>query len=57
MTWMLILAATWALLSVPLALLVGRIIGLGDMRRAVQSQVAIPDFVPPEWTDSPADLR
>ena len=50
MSWMLVLATTWALLSAPLALLVGRMIRLGDQRQKAAIRPAVPDFVPAEWT-------
>ena len=50
MSWLLVLAITWALLSAPLALLVGRVVRLGDQRREATTRPAVPDFVPAEWT-------
>ena len=50
MSWILVIAAVWTLLSAPLALLVGRAIRLGDQRRAAEAPPAVPDFVPAEWT-------
>lgn len=57
MSWLLILAAAWTLLSVPLALLVGRMIRIGDLRRAAEARQAVPDHVPAGWTTTRAASR
>ncbi len=57
MSWMLIVGISWALLSVPLGLLIGRSIRLCDERESAQSQPAVPDFVPAGWTVLSADSQ
>ena len=49
MSWLLILGTAWALLSAPLALLVGRSIRCAEQASVPIPEVAIPDFVPAEW--------
>jgi hypothetical protein len=55
MSWMLVLAATWLLLSLPLALLLGRMIRVVDQRSAATPPPVVPDFVPASWTAFRAD--
>ena len=53
MSWMLVLATTWTMLAVLLALGIGRAVRVADRRRA-DATIAVPDFVPAEWSASPA---
>jgi hypothetical protein len=49
MGWMLIAGSAWALLTAPLALLVGRWIRLADQQESTHAWPAVPDFVPDDW--------
>jgi hypothetical protein len=49
---MLIAGSAWALLTAPLALLVGRSIRLADQRESTHACPAVPDFVPDDWAAS-----
>jgi hypothetical protein len=57
MSWMLIAGSAWALLSAPLALLVGRSIRLADQREPTPTCPAVPDFLPGDWATPAAGVR
>jgi hypothetical protein len=57
MSWLLVLGTAWALLSAPLALLVGRSIRCADQAVVACREPAVPDFVPAEWSAFPTGSR
>ena len=56
MSWVLVLATTWTMLAVLLALGIGRAVRVADRRR-VSASAAVPDFVPAAWSASPTASR
>ncbi len=50
MTWLLVVGAVWMAFAVPVALLIGRSIRLGDRIEPREGPVGVPDRVPNEWT-------
>jgi glycerol-3-phosphate acyltransferase PlsY len=50
MSWLLVAVTAWAVGSLPLALLIGRSVGLADELDAGADQPNVPQFVPAAWT-------
>lgn len=58
MTWMLIVALAWVIVSLPVALVIGRGVRMADQRaEAARRLPNVPDFIPAEIISSVHTVR